>query len=266
MKKAVVLPALLALCFLTSCTPRHALSILGTVWRTVAGSFQSGSATVSLLSDPALDTMSALINGRPLNYPDYRGRYGESFSYYLVDTVIPVAGVTQKLEVKTDVGNASSEVMMPEDFPLTLTPADSVPLNAALEVGWSAAVGAGWYMVTARLDTGMSEYKDTICFAGPGDSRFTVPAGWLDHDGRVTVQVAAGCGPKIKAGAEGNIDDAQGYWVATNSRTGQAKVGGGLLNSTPPLLMTGEEVARAWLETVASSDPVAAEILSGTRR
>jgi len=255
------LAAVIAFALLAGCAPKEAnLYIFGGPGRAdhwLQDQYE-GYTDLYVLSDPVLDTIAVTLNGRLL-----RDQYEEeSQIHYYSDTVDPEPGTEYRLEVVTDVGNASASCVMPGDFVLTLSPSDSIPLNAPVSVVWTRSTRADWYAVGCYFYSG-NDSRDTTAEVR-GDTSFLLPAGWLNKPCILYVGVTAGNGPYIKAGAEGNISNAGGFWVASNWRSAEAVVGEPEIDVLRSYRPHGrpDEARLRYLRAAAPYDEAAAKLLA----
>jgi hypothetical protein len=260
MKKVLLLAT--AALLLLSCGKLARLYVYGAMARSLLVSTPYGMTTVEVFSDPIMDTASATVNGKALIASYFTAGDGNPMAIFM-DTTVPATGTDEKLEVKTDVANASAAVKVPGDFTLTISPADSTPTNAQVTVSWTAATDAQWYMANVELDTGLyaHKYKDTVIIVNATST--TVPGAWLDKAGYLYVTLSAGYGPKEQKGTGGNVSNALGFFIGTNTRNQYLLVGhvtgnlaAGRRNLTP------KEISRAYLEALAPTNETAAEILA----
>lgn len=258
MKKVALICFALVLIF--SCTKKTSVNlfITGGAYRMVYGIYQYGETNVELMCDPILKSITIKVNGKEL--PVY-GDTGSTWDFYAYDTIIPNGGSDQKLEVKTDVGNADATCKIPGDFTAAIP--DSIAKNTDLLLSWTEATDADWYMVFVEYDTGYYYYlyKDTMIYTT--QKSLAIAGSWFDKDGELYVYVVAGDGPKIEAGASGNINGAKGFWLGINQRVGYVQVGQGsqLARITEPKKKTEKEIYKAYLREMAKYNEDAEEIL-----
>lgn len=248
----------MTLVLLIGCKKVGNLYIIGGPTRVVFTMGAYGNTWVYLYSDPILDTATVKVNGKAL-INQYAGT-PSSYETYFNDTVTPAAATEYKLEVTTNVGNASATAKLPGDFTLTVNP-DSVAVGAPVVLSWTQATDAAWYMISVHYDTnGYHTYKDTVFFLTTGTAA-TIPGAWLNKAGSLYLYLTAGAGPKMEAGAKGNIPNAKGFWIAENYRDHYVQVGS-LALSSEPKPPPKVDVRREYLKAIAPYDEDAAEILA----
>jgi hypothetical protein len=216
---------------------------------------------VTVKADPVLDTATVQVNGR---YLEGSRDYYHTFS----DTLDPVPNIDYALLVKTDIGDADASCRMPGDFAFANLP-DSVALNAAVTLNWDSPAGASWTDVRVMLDTslmGSSPLRETSCVVSPGQTSFTIPIGWLNDSGVAIVYVMAHDGPKRQAGSRGNVNNAAGFWTASNGLEGMFLVGHVLeLTRYTRLRRQPEEILRSWLSVSVGDQAKESEAVAHPR-
>ncbi len=254
--KRLVLVAL-GLILIFGCGKTVNLFISGVVYRAVYDSYQYGATWVSVMCDPILNKIEVKLNDKDL---EVLGEVGRDFEFYASDTLIPPAKSEWRLKVTTDVGNADATSKVPGDFTATIP--NSIAKNADLNLSWTQAEDANWYLVLIEYDTSWYYfYKDTTIYTS--QTRLTIPGSWFNKDGYLDIFIGAVNGPKPEAGSKGNINGAKGFWVGANERGGDVQVGEGtqMAKRLEPKKRSAKEIYKRYLKVLAVYNEEAAEIL-----
>jgi hypothetical protein len=221
MRKIILAAVILMLLF--GCGKKTHMFVGFYVEREMSGLQYWGYQGGFVYSDPVIKEMTAFINDDSTNV-NLPHDYDYYASFNDPDTVPPTVGVEYKFDVKTDQGNMTATCTLPGDFDFTSPlDGDSVSVNSAVPITWNAAAGADWYAVNIQFYDTLWRWKDTL--VNRDSTSWTIPAGWLNADGHLTIYVYAGGGPKIEPSAAGNVDGALGFCIATNARYHQIIVG-----------------------------------------
>jgi hypothetical protein len=174
--------------------------------------FQSADIRLDLYTDQMFDTLVVKVNGEIWENP-------QNYNYHLLfQQSIPPEYIEYKLQIESDIGEASAVCRMPDRFKITMPTDYQIPVGANCEIAWQSAANAQWYRVLLYLDylQPIVTVKDTSFYVE--DTTITIDGTWLDWSGLLAVRVCAVNGANFEAGEEGNISgNAKGFWTAKST-------------------------------------------------
>lgn len=141
--------------------------------------------------------------------------------YVFKDNDIPIAGNEYSVVIYADDQTVNAISTLPDDFEIN-EPGDSVFVDTSLTIQWTAAAYAEWYLVEAvflyfdtlntflAVDTSIITIEVSVEIAGDWFTAFI-------GEGDMLIDVYARNGPHPDS-AEGNIEGADGIWVASYGR------------------------------------------------
>lgn len=202
------------------------LLVAGYAHYTESWTFLLAGCFVQLFSDPLATTVTASVNGRQLPPYTTPGPYPRMFW----DTLLPIPGTTQTLDVQSNMGHCAATCTIPGGFAYVTPTRDTLPVRTTLVTSWTTASNAHWYQVYVYYSGYDTTWwsKETLFVVTATNA--AVPGSWFNRDGYAYLCVFAGNGPSPDpaAGAPGNVSgDGKGRWVGLNSIEKDLTVGTG---------------------------------------
>lgn len=177
----------------------------------------TGSTVCEITVEKEPDELLVILNGI-----DTMALESHSGSEYVFnDNDIPIAGNESAVVIYADDQTVNAISILPDDFEIN-EPGDSVVVDTSLTIQWTAATHAEWYLIEVvflyfdtsntflAVDTSIITTEVSVEIAGDWFTAFI-------GEGDMLIDVYARNGPHPDS-SEGNIEGAEGTWVASYGR------------------------------------------------